>query len=388
MTSPPISQVVKKPKQKTAFIVGYIGTEYHGLQAQKYVGSASSQDVDTVEDKLVESAVKAGLVSESNAVDIKKINWSRSSRTDKGVHSASVVLAAKFLRDVNKSCHEDVLAMNKFLPDDIRVLGACKVRGGFNPRRGQTFRRYEYVVPSQFIGDHFDLSVLNAFIGQHHFHNYTPRNREMKCKPDVNINDPLYEKLDHIQQRMLRFEWDSYYTRNISSFECDQIEIEGKPFHRFTIKGESFAYNQIRKIMGIVIAMSHGYYSKQFLEWSLQPPLGIPVPLASASPLLLTFAEKSFINFRNDIDDLGGLYEETFANIDAFKARIYTCIANTDMKADFDELLEFAEKYKDELEQNRGLIKKRYNEYLNASGYGKQRNPKVFELWKQELQDK
>ena len=44
---------------------------------------------------------RTGAIAASNAGDLKKIGWSRSSRTDKGVHALAGVVALKF------ECHPD-----------------------------------------------------------------------------------------------------------------------------------------------------------------------------------------------------------------------------------------------------------------------------------------
>ena len=45
----------------------------------------------TVEAALEEAIARAGGILESNRGALQKIDWSRSSRTDKGVHSCSTV---------------------------------------------------------------------------------------------------------------------------------------------------------------------------------------------------------------------------------------------------------------------------------------------------------
>ena len=48
-----------------------------------------------MEDTLAAALVKSGAIAASNAGDLKKIGWSRSSRTDKGVHALAGVVALK-----------------------------------------------------------------------------------------------------------------------------------------------------------------------------------------------------------------------------------------------------------------------------------------------------
>ena len=59
-----------------------------GLQAQ--VGLAELGTGDTVEDALVAALAATGNIAASNAKDLNKISWSRSSRTDKGMQTTPI----------------------------------------------------------------------------------------------------------------------------------------------------------------------------------------------------------------------------------------------------------------------------------------------------------
>lgn len=71
-------------KRKVAIVGGYLGTGYHGVQLNK--------GVDTIEDELRRAILAAGAMRASNFEDLAKIDWSRSSRTDKGVHAGCIVV--------------------------------------------------------------------------------------------------------------------------------------------------------------------------------------------------------------------------------------------------------------------------------------------------------
>jgi hypothetical protein len=76
----------KLVKRKVAIVAGYLGTGYHGVQLNK--------DVPTIENELRKAILSVGAMRESNFVDLGKIDWSRSSRTDKGVHAGCIVVRA------------------------------------------------------------------------------------------------------------------------------------------------------------------------------------------------------------------------------------------------------------------------------------------------------
>jgi hypothetical protein len=123
-------------KVKVALVLGYVGTGYHGLQ----MTSTANQAVRTVEHDLEEALYKIGCISESNHKFLGKIGWSRSSRTDKGVHAARIIVGAKLLVDKSTITEDNrlphlVSRINAHLPDGIRVFSACKVNAGFNARK-------------------------------------------------------------------------------------------------------------------------------------------------------------------------------------------------------------------------------------------------------------
>lgn len=81
-----MSSETKLVKRKVALVAAYLGTGYHGVQL--------NENVNTIEDDLRQAIFKAGAMRESNFVDLRKIDWSRSSRTDKGVHAGCIVVRA------------------------------------------------------------------------------------------------------------------------------------------------------------------------------------------------------------------------------------------------------------------------------------------------------
>jgi len=60
-------------------ITGYNGSNFSGSQKNK--------DVRTVEDQIEKALFRMGSISEFNFGDLKKIGWSRATRTDKSVHA-------------------------------------------------------------------------------------------------------------------------------------------------------------------------------------------------------------------------------------------------------------------------------------------------------------
>ncbi|GAV58646.1 PseudoU_synth_1 domain-containing protein [Cephalotus follicularis] len=175
-------------KKKVVMRVGYVGTHYRGLQIQRDEHSFS-----TIEGELETALFKAGGIRDSNYGNLNKIAWARSSRTDKGVHSLATTISLKM--EIPGNAWEGdpygialAKCINFYLPENIRVFSILPSQRSFDPRRECVLRKYSYLLPAEIIGIRSHLSsaeidfhlsdfndVLNAFEGEHPFHNYTVR---------------------------------------------------------------------------------------------------------------------------------------------------------------------------------------------------------------------
>ena len=84
----------------------YVGSNYSGLQQDAKANALAMKPagtLPTVEDVLADALYQSGTILESNKADLAKLKWSRSSRTDKGVHAAKVVLSGKLEIDADSN---------------------------------------------------------------------------------------------------------------------------------------------------------------------------------------------------------------------------------------------------------------------------------------------
>ncbi|XP_057953311.1 putative tRNA pseudouridine synthase [Malania oleifera] len=180
-------------KKKVVMRVGYVGTDYRGLQMQRDGGS-----LPTVEGELEAAIFKAGGIRDSNFGDLDKIRWARSSRTDKGVHSLATMISLKM--EIPEVAWKDDLngialanCINSHLPKNIKVFSILPSKRSFDPRRECNLRKYSYLLPAEIIGIRKSFSraeieyhisdfnnILNAFEGEYPFHNYTIRSKYRK----------------------------------------------------------------------------------------------------------------------------------------------------------------------------------------------------------------
>ncbi|KAB1225704.1 putative tRNA pseudouridine synthase [Morella rubra] len=171
-------------KKKVIMRVGYVGSDYRA-----------------VEGELEKAIFKAGGIRDSNYGNLNKIAWARSSRTDKGVHSLATTICLKMEipEDAWKEDPNGVGLANRInccLPSNIKVFSILPSQRSFDPRRECNLRKYSYLLPAEVIGiksyfstaevDHHlsDFNtILNAFEGEHPFHNYTVRSKYRKRLP-------------------------------------------------------------------------------------------------------------------------------------------------------------------------------------------------------------
>lgn len=143
----------------------------------------------------------AGMILETNYGHLEKIGWSRSSRTDKGVHSMSTIFGCRlegmwtrlnrgtenYEYDIEGECVELPDMINKHLPPEIRVFAAAPVVQHFDARKSCIHRHYDYLIPSSALegSAYFEdreawERMLKMFVGRHHWHNFGQVDRKSK----------------------------------------------------------------------------------------------------------------------------------------------------------------------------------------------------------------
>mmetsp|Transcript_23714 Transcript_23714/g.63768 ORF Transcript_23714/g.63768 Transcript_23714/m.63768 type:complete len:118 (-) Transcript_23714:66-419(-) len=92
------------------------------------------------------------------------MGWSRSSRTDKGVHAARNLCSAKLAIDVDQAlppgadqCTSDFVdKLNANLPPAIQVWSVARMTKSFQARSACSWREYEFLLPAEIL--HVDES--------------------------------------------------------------------------------------------------------------------------------------------------------------------------------------------------------------------------------------
>ena len=241
-----ISEQVKekkteKPLRRMMITVAYDGTAYHGFQAQK-------SGAPTI----------AGVLNETlTAVFKEPIEVSGGSRTDAGVHS----LGNPAVFDTHACIEADRLpyALNRALPDDIRVVKGEEVPADYDPRRSGRGKIYEYRIynaeiqyPQKchyayFSYSSYDIDKMRAAAevlkGEHDFSSFCSAGAQVLTKVRTIYDISVSEETD-------------------SRFPGRDIVIR--------VSGNGFLYNMVRIIAGTLMEAGKGKYTAQDIKEMLE----------------------------------------------------------------------------------------------------------------------
>jgi tRNA pseudouridine38/39 synthase len=293
-TSPVAGSIVKKPKKpqrsfdlskyttrRVALRVVYFGWNYHGLAAQvettprksaigRTDGAGSLRELDTIEFRLFQALLKVKLIDE----DIKKCNWTKCGRTDKGVSAYDQVVALD-IRSNQKQSDEPtdddselnyIYMLNRHLPSDIRVYAWAPVPKDFSARFDCQYRRYHYFFPNKGL----DLDKMQAACellkGEHDFRNF--------CKfiPSSTVRN--FERV--VMDAAIR---------RVPARQGERLQ-----FSYLDIKGTAFLWHQVRCIMGLLFLIGRGKEDPRIIKELFditKHPAKPEYEMASEIPLVL-----------------------------------------------------------------------------------------------------
>jgi tRNA pseudouridine38-40 synthase len=223
---------------KFKLVIAYDGTAYQGWQVQK-IGTGVQEKIEAAFGQMFPS--------------VKRIH--SSSRTDTGVHALGMVAHVEIPRaEFKMSVPRLALALNAFLPDDIRVLSAVRVPEKFHASFDAKGKQYRYFVWNHPAMNpllrnrawHFpmklDLSKMRAaanfFFGKHDFKSFAgTRDYEMKS--------------------------------NVRTLTRCDIKKSGAQI-TFTIEGDGFLYKMCRGIVGTLVQVGQGKIPPEEIRRMLQ----------------------------------------------------------------------------------------------------------------------
>jgi len=216
---------------KIRLTIAYDGTQYEGWQVQK-TGVGVQQRVEEVLRRFFPGAGRVH----------------GSSRTDAGVHALGMVAHVEIPRaEFKMPVRKLVLALNAFLPEDIRVVAAARAPAAFHARFSAKGKQYRY-----FVWNHAAMNPLRraqawhvpvplaygamrraakVFIGRHDFKSFAA-NRGYEMESTV---------------------------RTVTRCE---VRRSG-PLFTFVIEGDGFLYKMCRGIVGTIVQVGRGKFAPE-----------------------------------------------------------------------------------------------------------------------------
>ncbi len=232
----------------------YNGKSYHGWQNQP--NAISVQEV-------IENALSILLRNKTELVG--------AGRTDSGVHAKQMF--AHFDVDIPLDLDELLYKLNSFLPADISIYNIHEVSDNAHARFDAVSRTYEYWITQS----------KNPFLGDFAYCLKTPL--------DINKMNAASKIL---------FEYDDFQCfsksrTDVKTYICHIMEADWRLDHEkliFTIKADRFLRNMVRAIVGTLLEVGTGKFSKEdvkkIIESKNRSKAGVSVP---AHGLYLTKVE-------------------------------------------------------------------------------------------------
>lgn len=232
---PPADESVKV---KLKLTIAYDGTNYKGWQIQPS-GMTVQQRVEEALRRLFPS--------------VERIQGS--SRTDTGVHAMGMVAHAEFPKSEYRMKTRKVpLALNAFLPEDIRVVDAKQVPSSFHARFDSQGKQYQYK-----IWNHHSTNPMLRGLTWHVPVKLNVKRMKMAAQHFLGRQDfrSLAANRDYTIENTTR-----------TLFRCD-VQASG-PLITIVIEGDGFLYKMCRSIVGTLCLVGHGKKAPEDIPKLLQ----------------------------------------------------------------------------------------------------------------------
>ncbi|XP_076932216.1 uncharacterized protein LOC143597661 [Bidens hawaiensis] len=354
-------------KHTLAILLAYSGAGFQGMQ--------KNPGAKTIESDLHHALYLSNAISQPDRDCPKRFHFARAARTDKGVSALGQVVSGKFKLD------SFVEGLNDRLGDRVRVFGVKRVANTFSAKKSCDRRRYVYLLPA-FALDckaHRDRESVLASVGSGsdlvRCWECSERGRKVEVRSGGSSNtcsanktslgndrdnkhnlDPANENVFHygdkekerfnkiLKQYVGTHNFHNFTTkmnatdpaakRCIISFCADTtVTIDGIEFVKCEVVGQSFMLHQIRKMIGVAVAVMRNCASESFIQTALQQDVKVNVPTAPEVGLYLE--ECFFTNYNQKCKDT---HEEVsmkdyVKEAEEFKLKhIYPYIASTEHK--------------------------------------------------------
>jgi tRNA pseudouridine38-40 synthase len=210
---------------------------------KNFSGYARQPGQRTIEQELLDMLIKRKIVSDANTSCFRT-----ASRTDRGVSALGNVCA------FDTACSkEKIISQLKEDASDVFIYGVQSVEPGFYPRHA-TRREYRYYLKRNDLDGDAILSAAGLFTGEHNFQNFA------RVEP---LKNPV---------------------RTISNI----VLSEKKEFFVLDFYGQTFLWNQIRRIVSALEKRGKGVLSNEQIHAALEhPEPKVDFQMAAPEPLIL-----------------------------------------------------------------------------------------------------
>lgn len=215
--------------KKFKLTIAYEGTGYEGWQVQK-IGTGVQQKIEEALSRLFPCGPRVH----------------SSSRTDTGVHAMGMVVHFEVPRaECSMSTRKLSLAMNAWLPEDVRVLRAVRAAGDFHARFSASGKQYRY-----FVWNHSAMNPLTRHTAWH-----VPRRLDLAAMRRAARS--FLGKHD-----FQSFAASSGYARKSTVRRLSRCDMKKTgPLLTFVIEGDGFLYKMCRGIVGTLVQVGLGKFS-------------------------------------------------------------------------------------------------------------------------------
>lgn len=219
---------------KFKLTVAYDGTHYQGWQVQK-IGTGVQEKLEAALAKLFPSHPRVH----------------SSSRTDTGVHALGMVAHFEAPRtEGGMSGRKLALALNAWLPQDIRVVAAARARAGFHARFDAGGKQYRY-----FVWNHPAMNPLLRHTAWH-----VPRPLDLEA---MRRAAPLFVGTHDFQS----FSANSGYTKGSTRRHLTRCAFkQSGRLLTFVIEGDGFLYKMCRGIVGTLVQVGQGKFPAEDIQ--------------------------------------------------------------------------------------------------------------------------
>ncbi len=257
------SQAASQQSRTWRLTLAYDGTDFRGWQIQPRERTIQGELQSALGRILGESPLPQG-----------------SGRTDAGVHALAQVASVQLHARIPPATL--LRALNRTLPQSIRVLGVETVPSTFHARHSAVAKTYEYrVLPIEpacsqicppFLARYvcpyswrLDLATLNAaaatFLGEHDFRSFAATDPDLATRSQDSAEKSVIQTQSRRPQRQVSVDGVEARTaiRTIHSSDWSQHTTEGFNLLLYRVRGNGFLHHMVRNLVGTMLDVARGY---------------------------------------------------------------------------------------------------------------------------------